>query len=548
MEKLGRFKPTFTTEQENELASHCKTLDECFYGLSFMDFRRSVYQYADINNIPSGFNQESRTAGKEWALSFMRRHNLSLRTPQQTSLGRMMGFNRVQVGIFFNNLREITTKYRFTADRIYNMDETGMSTVPNNVPKVVSATGKKAVGKISSGERGELVTAVCAISAQGSYVPPALIFKRKRQKPELMDGAPCGSKMFISDTGYINSDLFYEWVEHFQVSTKATKENPVLLILDNHSSHQSLKTVLYCRENGIVLLSIPPHSSHKVQPLDRCFFQALKTNYAEACNNWLVTHPGRVITQYQVAELFGIAYGRCASIEKAVNAFRMCGIVPINPGVFTDEDFMPSEVTNNKGNEENVDPEVMHIPRNDESEIPSTSIDCRKKGKAKGQDTTSGSLSNEDPSSQRLILRPVIPATQSTPQAANAVASCSNASDPQAGYSEKFGPLVASLRNIVESFEAACAVGSSAVASSNQDQRTETVPFSEIRPLPKRDEPQKRRKRGQKSEIITSTPFKERLELKAEEQEQKNSKSTTRRKKLFSDPKPPKKKVKIEKK
>ncbi|XP_062700524.1 uncharacterized protein LOC134284942 [Aedes albopictus] len=64
MEKLGRFKPTFTTEQENELASHCKTLDECFYGLSFMDFRRSVYQYADINNIPSGFNQESRAAGK----------------------------------------------------------------------------------------------------------------------------------------------------------------------------------------------------------------------------------------------------------------------------------------------------------------------------------------------------------------------------------------------------------------------------------------------------------------------------------------------------
>ncbi|XP_021695334.1 uncharacterized protein LOC110675220 [Aedes aegypti] len=213
-EQLGRFRATFKPEQERELADHCKSLDECFYGLSFMDLRRSVFQYAEANNIRHGFNPESKLAGKEWALSFMRRHNLSLRTPQQTSLARMMGFNRVQLDIFFNNLSEVTMKYRFNTDRIYNMDETGMSTVPNNVPKVVSATGKKAVGKISSAERGELVTAVCAMSAQGSYVPPVLIFKRKRQKPELMNGAPPGSKMFISDSGYINSDLFHEWVQH----------------------------------------------------------------------------------------------------------------------------------------------------------------------------------------------------------------------------------------------------------------------------------------------------------------------------------------------
>ncbi|ETN66689.1 hypothetical protein AND_001520 [Anopheles darlingi] len=31
------------------------------------------------------------------------------------------------------------------SDQIYNMDETGKSTVPNNVPKVVSTSGKKAI-------------------------------------------------------------------------------------------------------------------------------------------------------------------------------------------------------------------------------------------------------------------------------------------------------------------------------------------------------------------------------------------------------------------
>lgn len=66
------------------------------------------------------------------------------------------------------------------------MDETGMSTVPNCPPKVIASTGKKAVGKVSS---GELTTAVCAMSAAGNYVPPALIFKRKRQNLLLLNGA-----------------------------------------------------------------------------------------------------------------------------------------------------------------------------------------------------------------------------------------------------------------------------------------------------------------------------------------------------------------------
>lgn len=275
VEKLGRFRSIFTKDQEKELAGHCKNLDDSFYGLSFMDLRRAVFQYAEANKVVHKFRQKSKTAGKEWTLSFMKRHKLSLRTPQQTSLARMMGFNRVQMDKFFANLREVTAKYCFRPDRIYNMDETGLSTVPNVVPKVVSSSGKKAVGKISSSERGELTTAVCAISAAGNYLAPALIFKRKRQKPELLNGAPPGTKMFVSDSGYINSDLFLQWLKHFQEQTNASKENPILLILDNHSTHQSLDAVLYCRENGIILLSIPPHSSHKAQRT-AAFFRPLR--------------------------------------------------------------------------------------------------------------------------------------------------------------------------------------------------------------------------------------------------------------------------------
>ena len=55
---------------------------------------------------------------------------------------------------------------------------------------------------------------------------------------------------------------------HIVRHTGASKEAPILLLMDNHASHISLETVEFCRENGIVIVTFPPHCSHKLQPLD----------------------------------------------------------------------------------------------------------------------------------------------------------------------------------------------------------------------------------------------------------------------------------------
>ncbi|KAK9732050.1 DDE superfamily endonuclease [Popillia japonica] len=243
-----------------------------------------------------------------------------------------MGFNKIQVELFYSNLTKLMADYGFPPSRIYNMDESGITTVPNKIPKVIAAKGKRSVNKVRSAESGQLITAVCCFSASGHYIPPAT----------LMSGATPDSVLFVSESGYINSEIYMSFLKHFQNHAKANKESPVLLILDNHSSHCSLDAVLYCRKNNIDRLTIPPHSSHRTQPLDRCFFKALKDYYGEYCDHWLVNHPGRTITQDNVAEIFGCAYNKVCTIEKAVNAFRMCGIVPVNKFIFCDEDFLPA--------------------------------------------------------------------------------------------------------------------------------------------------------------------------------------------------------------
>jgi hypothetical protein len=54
-----------------------------------------------------------------------------------------------------------------------------------------------------------------------------------------------------------------------------------LLILDGHSSHLTAGFDAFCKENGIICLCMPPHSSHLLQPLDVGVFGPLKRAYGK---------------------------------------------------------------------------------------------------------------------------------------------------------------------------------------------------------------------------------------------------------------------------
>lgn len=144
---------------------------------------------------------------------------------------------------------------------------------------------------------------------------------------ELSTGAPPGCLVEISDNGCINSDLFVKWLQHFITAVKPTKENKVLLVLDGHTTHsKNLAAVEICRDNGVIMLQLPGHTTHRLQPLDVAVFKPLETYYNQAVEKWMRTHPGLAVTQFQVAENLGEAYGKAATIEHSINGFRKCGI------------------------------------------------------------------------------------------------------------------------------------------------------------------------------------------------------------------------------
>lgn len=211
--------------------------------------------------------------------------------------------------------------------------------------RVIGRRGFKQIGKIVSAERGQLVTLAVGVSAAGVSTPPFFIFPCKNFKEHFLNGAPPGSKGTSNPSGWMNEEHFLEFAKYFIGWILCSKERPALLLLDNHESHLSIDFLNLCKDNGLTVLSFPPHCSHKLQPLDRSVYGPLKKFVNMAIDGWMVTNPSRTLTIYDIPSIIATALPLASTPINIMAGFRCTGIYPFNSEIFTEAEFLPSYVT-----------------------------------------------------------------------------------------------------------------------------------------------------------------------------------------------------------
>jgi hypothetical protein len=118
----------------------------------------------------------------------------------------------------------------------------------------------------------------------------------------------------------------------------------ILLLCDGHHSHETLEMRELADQSNVVLFKIPPHTTHRLQPLDVGIFGPLQRVWQKQCLQ-VLDETGLGIMQPHLVREYMKA--RTVSLKENVilSAWKKTGIRPFNPQIFTDEDFRPSFVS-----------------------------------------------------------------------------------------------------------------------------------------------------------------------------------------------------------
>jgi hypothetical protein len=272
--------------------------------------------------------------GSRWASTFVsRQEELKTVFNRKYDYKRALCEDPEVIQGWFTLVSNVKAKYGILDNDTYNFDETGFMMGQISSGVVVTDAGKPGRAKqIQPGNR-EWVTVIEGINATGWAIPAYIIFKARQHlsnwyKDETL---PQDWVISISENGWTTNELGFDWLKHFDRHTKTrTVGTYRMLIIDGHESHNSAEFQQYCKDQKIVTLCMPAHSSHLLQPLDVGCFGPLKKAYGDEVNE-LMRNRINHITKQEFLPCFKAAHKKAINPSNIQGGFRGAGLVPFDP-------------------------------------------------------------------------------------------------------------------------------------------------------------------------------------------------------------------------
>ena len=259
--KIGP-KPYLTNEEEKELVNFLVGCSKMGYGKT----RSEVLKIVEATMKKKGMKTDGPISQGWWYRFRERWPKLSLRRGDSFSMAREKMTSHEVFNDYFDLLEKTLSEHNLKdkPSQIYNCDESGMP-LEHKLPRVISFKGTKKVRQVSSGNKTQITILGCC-SATGQAIPPMVVFSGKKFNHDLCEGEVPGSLYGMSESGWMDQELFSNWFLH-QFLKHAVSSRPILLMLDGHSSHYTLDLVQSAAENDVIIFCIPPQTASHWTPV-----------------------------------------------------------------------------------------------------------------------------------------------------------------------------------------------------------------------------------------------------------------------------------------
>ena len=118
-------------------------------------------------------------------------------------------------------------------------------------------------------------------------------------------GGPAGTMFSISDSRWTEEANFREWFKRLFVPSVShlLTSGPVILFVEGHGSHISYDLVTTSLKDNIVIMCLPPHSSHVLQPLNVTCLGPIKQAWKRTLKEFQLGSGGANVTKLELSSL-----------------------------------------------------------------------------------------------------------------------------------------------------------------------------------------------------------------------------------------------------
>ena len=238
---------------------------------------------------------------------------------------------------YYSMLESYFHTYNIPCSFVFNVDEEGHDEYVDTKKKellVVPQDNTKRL-QFPVERKDEHTTFVACICADGTYLKPLIVVKRKTIEARILRTSLCGMiKIEHEETGYVNSEVFNAWINKVFIPAVTSRRleynytGPAVLIIDGCPSHYTEELFDACNSHNIKIFFIPPHSSNQTQMLDLALFHSHKEKVRNA-RLFEIDDDDLLIEKVKM--LFD-SFQQAASYKTITKAFETAGAVFDPPG------------------------------------------------------------------------------------------------------------------------------------------------------------------------------------------------------------------------